>query len=95
MDAVVEALRGIDPGVASIEADFAEADAAARRRRRCRRGARPARHPRGQPRAQQLELLDDVTAEELDLSFAVNARGPLLLAQAFAAQHDGRPGGRP
>src|SRR6266511_28517 len=31
---------------------------------------------------------------ELDLSYAVNARASLLLVQSFAAQHDGRPGGR-
>ena len=33
--------------------------------------------------------LDDVTADELDRSFAVNARAAVLLTQAFAAQHDG------
>ncbi len=33
--------------------------------------------------------LADVTAEELDRSFAVNARAAVLLVQAFAAQHDG------
>jgi 3-oxoacyl-[acyl-carrier protein] reductase len=32
--------------------------------------------------------LADVTAAELDLCFAVNARGSLLLTQAFAAQYD-------
>ncbi len=36
-----------------------------------------------------------LTAEEIDLSFAVNARATVLLAQAFAARHDdGRRGGR-
>jgi 3-oxoacyl-[acyl-carrier protein] reductase len=30
----------------------------------------------------------------LDAHWAVNARSAILLAQAFAAQHDGRPGGR-
>ena len=35
-----------------------------------------------------------LSAAELDLSWAVNARAPLLLVQAFAAHHDGRPGGR-
>ncbi len=38
--------------------------------------------------------LDEVDAAELDRSFAVNARAVILLAQAFAAVHDGRPGGR-
>ena len=38
--------------------------------------------------------LEQLTAEEVDLSYAVNTRAVLLLAQAFAAQHDGRRGGR-
>jgi 3-oxoacyl-[acyl-carrier protein] reductase len=39
--------------------------------------------------------LAEVTAAELDLAWAVNARGSVLLTQAFAAQHDDRrPGGR-
>jgi 3-oxoacyl-[acyl-carrier protein] reductase len=33
-------------------------------------------------------------AAMLDRYFAVNTRATILLAQAFAAQHDGRPGGR-
>jgi 3-oxoacyl-[acyl-carrier protein] reductase len=40
------------------------------------------------------QTLEDLTPEELDLSFAVNTRATLLLAKAFAAQHDGRRGGR-
>ena len=35
--------------------------------------------------------LAEVTAEELDRSFAVNARAAVLLTQALAAQHDGTP----
>ena len=39
--------------------------------------------------------LAELTAEELDRCWAVNARATLLLAQAFAARHDdARPGGR-
>jgi 3-oxoacyl-[acyl-carrier protein] reductase len=38
--------------------------------------------------------LGELTAAELDASFAVNTRAVLLLVQAFAAQHHGRPGGR-
>ena len=38
--------------------------------------------------------LEQLTAAELDASYAVNTRASLLLAQAFAGQHDGRPGGR-
>lgn len=38
--------------------------------------------------------LADVTAEEIDLAFAVNARSAALLVKELAAQHDGRRGGR-
>jgi 3-oxoacyl-[acyl-carrier protein] reductase len=39
--------------------------------------------------------LEHVTAAELDLAFAVNARASVLLAKEFAARHDdARPGGR-
>lgn len=39
--------------------------------------------------------LEDVTAEELDRTFAVNARASVLLAKEYAARHDDeRPGGR-
>lgn len=38
--------------------------------------------------------LGSLTAQMLDAHWAVNTRSSLLLTQAFAAQHDGRPGGR-
>jgi 3-oxoacyl-[acyl-carrier protein] reductase len=38
--------------------------------------------------------LGELTAAELDATLAVNTRAVLLLVRAFAAQHDGRPGGR-
>jgi 3-oxoacyl-[acyl-carrier protein] reductase len=38
--------------------------------------------------------LGDLDAAMLDAHWAVNTRSTILLAQAFAAQHDGRPGGR-
>lgn len=40
------------------------------------------------------QSLLDLTAEELDLSFAVNARATLLLARHFAEQHRAPSGGR-
>lgn len=41
------------------------------------------------------QSLAEVTAAELDLTWAVNARASVLLTQAFAAAHDDqRPGGR-
>jgi 3-oxoacyl-[acyl-carrier protein] reductase len=38
--------------------------------------------------------LGELDAAMLDAHWAVNTRSSILLAQAFAAQHDGRPGGR-
>jgi 3-oxoacyl-[acyl-carrier protein] reductase len=38
--------------------------------------------------------LGTLTAAMLDAHWAVNTRSAILLAQAFAVQHDGRPGGR-
>jgi 3-oxoacyl-[acyl-carrier protein] reductase len=38
--------------------------------------------------------LPALTAEMLDGHWAVNTRSTILLTKAFAAQHDGRPGGR-
>jgi len=38
--------------------------------------------------------LEQLTAAELDLTYAVNTRATLLLVQEFAARHDGRQGGR-
>jgi 3-oxoacyl-[acyl-carrier protein] reductase len=38
--------------------------------------------------------LGALDAAMLDAHWAVNTRSTILLAQAFAAQHDGRPGGR-
>lgn len=38
--------------------------------------------------------LEELTAAEIDKHLQINVRGTLLLVQAFAAQHDGRPGGR-
>jgi 3-oxoacyl-[acyl-carrier protein] reductase len=38
--------------------------------------------------------LGELDAEMLDSHWAINTRSSLLLAQAFANQHDGRPGGR-
>ena len=42
-----------------------------------------------------LQALDDVTEEELDATWRVNARASVMLVKAFAAQHDDAgPGGR-
>jgi 3-oxoacyl-[acyl-carrier protein] reductase len=94
VDAVIEELRAVDPEVVFIEADFAEAAAAERVVSSAVAARGPldilvANHARS-----TLNSLDDVTAAELDASFAVNARASVLLAQAFAAQFAGAHGGR-
>jgi 3-oxoacyl-[acyl-carrier protein] reductase len=91
---VVDELRALDPGVVFTEADFVDPEAARHvvDTAVAARGALDilvANHARGSE-----NTLDDVTADELDRSFAVNARGSILLVQAFAAQHDGTRGGR-
>jgi 3-oxoacyl-[acyl-carrier protein] reductase len=40
------------------------------------------------------QSLEELTAAELDLTFAVNTRATLLLAQEFAEQYEPGPGGR-
>jgi 3-oxoacyl-[acyl-carrier protein] reductase len=47
-------------------------------------------HARSRPDGE----LKDVDAAMLDAHWAVNTRATILLAKAFAARHDGRPGGR-
>jgi len=39
-------------------------------------------------------VLEDLTADEIDRHLHTNVRATLLLIKGFAAQHDGRPGGR-
>lgn len=89
---VLKVLRGVDPEAVFIEADFAEPAAAGLVVSTAAAARGPldilvANHARSVDGS-----LDDVTAEELDLSFAVNARGSVLLAQAFAAQFEGAHG---
>lgn len=38
--------------------------------------------------------LADISTADLELHWRVNARATLLMTQAYASQHDGRPGGR-
>jgi 3-oxoacyl-[acyl-carrier protein] reductase len=95
VEAIMAELRNADPGAVFIEADFADPAAAGQVVSAAVAARGPldilvANHAGGSTTGS----LDDVTAEELDLSFAVNARGSLLLAQAFAAQFAGAHGGR-
>jgi 3-oxoacyl-[acyl-carrier protein] reductase len=94
-DALVDELRQAGGGVEHVSADLADPEApAALVNAACDAfghvDALVANHARS-----SMQSLEELTADELDLSYAVNTRATLLLARAFAAQHDDtRPGGR-
>ena len=94
-EALVEELRQAGGRVEHVSADLADSLAPAALVTAAKDAFGPvdalvANHARSS--GQSLETL---TAGELDLSYAVNTRATLLLAQAFAAQHDdNHPGGR-
>lgn len=97
-EGVVARLRqGLPPGsgrVEHVEADLADAEAPAALVAEARRRFGPvaivvANHARSSAVG-----LAGLTAAELDLCWAVNARATLLLVQAFAAQPDLPPSGR-
>jgi 3-oxoacyl-[acyl-carrier protein] reductase len=94
-EALVDELRQAGGRVEHVSADLASPDAPAALVATARDAfghvdALVANHARS-----SMQSLEELTAEELDLSYAVNTRAALLLAKAFAAQHDDtRPGGR-
>jgi 3-oxoacyl-[acyl-carrier protein] reductase len=93
-EALVEELRAGGGEALHVVADFARPDApaavvAAARQAFGSLDVLVANHARSSAQA-----LEQLTAAELDLSYAVNTRATLLLVQAYAAEHDGRPGGR-
>ncbi|MDQ6837561.1 MAG: SDR family NAD(P)-dependent oxidoreductase [Actinomycetota bacterium] len=93
-EALVSELRRQGGQVEPVFADLADADAPAQLIDAARNAfghldVVVANHARGSGQA-----LEDLTAEEIDLTYAVNTRATLLLVKAFAAHHDSRPGGR-
>ncbi len=93
-EALVEELRSTGGEVKQVTADLADPDVPARLVETARRtfghlDVVVANHARSSRQA-----LEQLTAAEIDLSYAVNTRATLLLLKAFAVQHDGRPGGR-
>jgi 3-oxoacyl-[acyl-carrier protein] reductase len=95
-EALVEELRAAGGRVEHVAADLADPDTpralvAAARDHFGHLDAVVANHARGGVS----QTLETVTADELDLTYAVNTRATLLLARELAAQHDDtRPGGR-
>jgi 3-oxoacyl-[acyl-carrier protein] reductase len=94
-EALVDELRQAGGRVEHVSADLGDPDAPAALVAAARQAfehvdAVVANHARSSS-----QWLEDLTAAELDLSYAVNTRATLLLVKAFAAQHDdSRPGGR-
>jgi 3-oxoacyl-[acyl-carrier protein] reductase len=93
-EALVEELRSDGGRIEHIAADLADPDAPVHLVDAARRvfghlDVVVVNHARS-----SVQSLEQLTAEEIDLSYAVNTRASLLLVQALAAQHDGRPGGR-
>jgi 3-oxoacyl-[acyl-carrier protein] reductase len=93
-EALVEELRREDGRAEHVAADLADPQAPGRLLDSARRAfghvdVLVVNHARS-----SAQPLEELTAAEIDLSFAVNTRASLLLVQAFAAQHDGRTGGR-
>jgi 3-oxoacyl-[acyl-carrier protein] reductase len=94
MDAVVDKLRATGSRIESVVADFEDPSASAAV---IAAGAEAfghvdvlvVNHTLSRPGA-----LADVNAEEIDAHLHVNVRAALLLVKEYAAQHDGRPGGR-
>lgn len=95
VEALIEALGGAGPRLAHVEADLGDPAAPARVVEHAGEvfGAIDvlvANHARSSSMT-----LQDVTAQELDRSWAVNARAVVLLVQAYAARRDhGRGDGR-
>ena len=87
-DALVHELRDRGGQVEHVEADFADrlapaAVVGAALEAFGRVDAVVANHARS-----SAQSLEDLTADEVDLNYAVNTRATLLLVQAFAARHD-------
>jgi 3-oxoacyl-[acyl-carrier protein] reductase len=95
MDGLIGELGGVSDRLQHIEADLGDPDAPRKVVERAVEAfgavdALVVNHAHSSDQS-----LETVTAAELDRAWAVNARGAVLLAQAFAASHDeGREDGR-
>jgi 3-oxoacyl-[acyl-carrier protein] reductase len=92
--ALVRVLRAHGRRVEPVEADFADPAAPERvvadaQRAHGRVDILVVNHAHSTPCK-----LEELVASEIDRHLHVNVRAALLLVRAFAAQHDGRPGGR-
>ena len=94
-EALVDELRQAGGRVEHVSADLGDPDAPAALVAAARQAFEHVDAVVANHACSNSQWLEDLTAAELDLSYAVNTRATLLLVKAFAAQHDdSRPGGR-
>jgi 3-oxoacyl-[acyl-carrier protein] reductase len=94
LEAVLAELEEVGGPVAHAEADFADPEAPAGVMHAARDAVGDVDILVVNHTLSRLGALDELTAEDIDAHLHVNVRAALLLVKEFAAQHDGRPGGR-
>jgi 3-oxoacyl-[acyl-carrier protein] reductase len=95
IESVIEGLGGLGPRLAHVEADLADPAAPGRLIAEAIRAFGAVDVLVANHAHSSAQSLEDLTADELDRAWAVNARAAVLLVQAFAAQRDdGRRDGR-
>lgn len=92
--ALLLALRASGGRIEHMEADFLDADAPQRLMGAARSTFGHVDILVANHAYSTMGSLEALTAAQIDMHMQVNVRGTLLLVQAYAAQHDGRPGGR-
>ena len=94
IDAQLDELQGYGGRVGHLEADFLDADAPARLVAATVKEFEHLDILIANHAYSTMGTLEELTATEIDKHLQVNVRATILLIQAFAAQHDGRQGGR-
>ena len=94
LEAVLADLDQAGGPVAHVEADFADPEAPARVIHAARDAFGDVDILVVNHTLSRLGALAELTADDIDAHLHVNVRAALLLVKEFAAQHDGRPGGR-
>ena len=89
-EAVIDALGGLGPRLAHVEADLADPVAPERVMSEAVSAFGAVDVLVANHAHSSAQSLSDVTAAELDRAWAINARAVVLLVQAFAVRHDAR-----
>ncbi len=94
MEAVLAELGKAGGPVAHVDADFADPEAPARVMHTAHDALGDVDILVVNHTLSRQGALDELTADDIDAHLHINVRAALLLVKEFAAQHDGRPGGR-